>query len=289
MITATTRVAAVIGSPVAHSLSPVIHNAGFRSLDAPWVYVAFDVPGGSAQAAVRAMNVLGIAGLSVTMPHKSDVASACDRLDAAAAALQSVNTVGRDDDGALVGYSTDGAGWVASAREQGIEIAHRSIAIVGAGGAARSIIDVLAREGAASIAILNRTLSAAQTAAQLAQVAFVGTDDHLHSADIVINTTPLGMVTGAVATGNSTDRPVAGCLPFDPAMIRSGQVVADIVYYPRQTPLLRAAADRGAVCLDGLGMLVHQAAIQQHIWLGQTPNVAAMRDAAEQEIARRGQ
>ena len=130
MITATTRVAAVIGSPVRDSLSPALHNAGFAATGVDWVYTAFEVAPGNAGAALDAMRTLGLGGLSVTMPHKEAVAELVDELDPAAAALRSVNTVVRLDDGRLKGYSTDGAGFIAALSANGVDVADRMVCSV---------------------------------------------------------------------------------------------------------------------------------------------------------------
>ncbi|HAP74614.1 MAG TPA: quinate/shikimate dehydrogenase, partial [Acidimicrobiaceae bacterium] len=131
MISGATRVAAVIGSPVRHSLSPALHNAAFGQLGLDWAYVAFHVGHGDAQRAVDAMRVLGLGGLSVTMPHKEAVAAAVDELAPAAAALRSVNTVVPTDDGRLVGHSTDGAGFVASLAAAGVTGQGRPVGVLG--------------------------------------------------------------------------------------------------------------------------------------------------------------
>ena len=276
MISGATRVAAVIGSPVRHSLSPAMHNAAFEQLGVDWVYTAFDVTHGRAQAAVDAMRTLGLGGLSVTMPHKEGIARAVDSLDAAAAALRSVNTVVPQADGSLKGYSTDGAGFVASLAAAGVGVDGRNVCVLGAGGAARAIIDALGRAGAARIAVLNRTFSTAQEAVHLAgAVGAIGVAHDVRDADIVVNATSIGM--------GSND------LPCDPAALRAGQVVADVVYHPRDTALLRAARAAGATAIDGLGMLVQQAALQQQLWHGHLPDVAVMAAAAERELAARRQ
>ncbi|MEQ1699442.1 MAG: shikimate dehydrogenase [Ilumatobacteraceae bacterium] len=276
MITGSTRLAAVIGSPVRHSLSPALHNAAFEQLGMDWVYTAFEVAPGRAQAAVDAMRALGLGGLSVTMPHKEAVAQAVDSLDPAAAALRSVNTVVPQADGSLMGYSTDGAGFVASLATAGVSVVGRSVCVLGAGAAGRSIIDAVARAGASRLVVVNRTLSTAEEAAALAgAVGIVGSADDISAADIVVNTTSVGM--------NSDE------LPCDPASLHAGQVVADIVYHPRETALLRAAAAAGATAVQGLGMLVHQAALQQQLWHGLLPDVAVMEAAAERELAARRQ
>ncbi|HQZ32975.1 MAG TPA: shikimate dehydrogenase [Ilumatobacteraceae bacterium] len=274
MITGATRVAAVIGSPVRHSLSPALHNAAFAQLGVDWVYTAFDVFQGEAQSALDAMRTLHLGGLSVTMPHKEAVASAVDLLDPAAAALRSVNTVVPQIDGSLMGYSTDGAGFVASLAAAGVSVVDRSICVLGAGAAARSIIDALGRSGAARVAVVNRTAAAAEEAALLAGAAgVVGSMVDVSDAHLVINATSVGM------GGNE--------MPIDSSLLHAGQVVADIVYHPRETALLRAARSAGAATVEGLGMLVHQAALQQQLWHGLQPDIAVMAAAAEQELAAR--
>ena len=276
MISATTRVAAVIGSPVHHSLSPALHNAAFAQLGIDWVYVALHVLPGEGQRAVDAMRVLQLAGMSVTMPHKEIVAASVDELDPAAAALRSVNTVVPQADGSLKGYSTDGAGFVASLEATGHGVQGRAVCLLGAGGAARAIADALGRAGAGRVAVVNRTLATAQEAVQLAgAVGVLGSPSDIRNADIVVNATSIGM--------GSDD------LPCDPDALRAGQVVADIVYHPRDTALLRAARTAGATPVDGLGMLVHQAALQQQLWHGHRPDVQVMTVAAERELAARRQ
>jgi shikimate dehydrogenase len=273
------RVAALIGSPVAHSLSPVIHQAAFDAAGVEWTYAAFDVAAGCGPEAIAAMRVLGIAGLSVTMPHKHDVATVVDRLDPAAEALGSVNTVSWDRDD-VVGSSTDGAGFVASLAADGVEIAGADVAVIGAGGAARSVIDALGRAGAASIRIVNRTTARAESASQLAAVASVGASDDITAAHVVVNASSVGMgVDPAVAD--------ADALPCDPSLLHGGQVVVDLVYHPLQTAWLHRAGQIGARTIDGLGMLIHQAALQQQAWLGERPDVDVMRRAAEAALAGR--
>jgi shikimate dehydrogenase len=276
VISATTRVAAVIGSPVLHSLSPALHNAGFAATGVDWVYTAFEVEAGAAGPALDAMRVLGLGGLAVTMPHKEDVAGLVDELDPAAAALRSVNTVVPIGDGRLKGYSTDGAGFLASLAAKGVEISGKHIGVLGAGGAARAIIDAMGRAGAARITVVNRSARRASAAAELARaIGAVGHVDEIRDCDIVVNATSVGM--------GSAD------LPCDVGLLRRDQVVADIVYYPRCTALLAAAEACGARTVEGLGMLVHQAVLQAELWTGESADAAVMWAAAERELASRGQ
>ncbi len=271
-----TRVAAIIGHPVSHSLSPALHNAAFAAAGLDWIYVAFDVEAGEAATALAGMRALGIGGLSVTMPHKSDVYAAVDVVAPEAEALESVNTVVVDAEGLLVGHSTDGAGFVDSLHADAhTDPAGQRIAVVGAGGAARSVIDALGRAGAAEVVVVNRTHDSAVQAARLAgAVGRVGTPDDIRGADIVINATSVGMGSDVLA--------------LDPQLLRHGALVADLVYHPIDTALLAAARDRGCRTLDGLGMLIHQAARQQVLWTGRQPDVAAMRAAARSALGAEG-
>ena len=274
MITGATRLAAVIGHPVRHSLSPALHNAAFAAGGLDWSYLAFDVAPGQAGDALAAMRTLGLGGLSVTMPHKDDIARAVDVLDPAARALGTANTVVPMNDGRLAGHSTDGAGFVGSLVEAGVDPTGMRVAVIGAGGAARSVIDALARVGVDSIRVINRSADKAAIAAALgAGRGAVGTANDVASADLVVNATSVGM--------GSDD------LPISPELLRSGQVVADLVYHPIKTALLRLAAEVGAHPVDGLGMLIHQAVLQQVLWTGVRPDPAVMRAAARQELARR--
>ncbi len=274
MITGATRVAAVIGAPVRHSLSPALHNAAFASLGLDWTYVAFEVAPGRAADALSAMRTLGIGGLSVTMPHKEDAADSVDVLDPAAAALHSVNTVSIGEDGRTHGHSTDGEGFVASLHEAGVDPSGKAVVVVGAGAAGRAVVEALARAGASELVVVNRSFDKAQAAAALAgEAGRVGVPDDVTAAEIVVNATSVGL---------GSDMPA-----IDPSLLRPGQVVADIVYHPLETALLRAAAAVGATTVDGLGMLVHQAVLQQERWHGHRPDPTVMRVAALAELARR--
>jgi shikimate dehydrogenase len=267
------RLAAVIGSPVRHSLSPAMHNAVFEANALDWRFTRFDVVAGGVPAALAAMSVLDIGGYAVTTPHKEAAAGAVDEVDAAAAVLDSVNTIVLRDDGSTFGASTDGVGLVAWVEASGVVVADARIVVLGAGAAARSIVDALARADAADIAIVNRTASAAERAADLSPVAHVAGLDAVAEARLVVNATSVGMGTHEC--------------PVDPALLHHGLAVADIVYHPLDTALLRAARAAGAQAIDGLGMLVHQAVVQQELWTGRRADPTVLRAAAEAELAAR--
>ncbi|MGE3621760.1 MAG: shikimate dehydrogenase [Acidimicrobiia bacterium] len=281
MIGGRTRLAAVIGAPIAHSMSPAILNAAFAARGLDWVYLAFEVPEGGAGRALDAVRALGIEGLSVTMPHKAAVIPGLDRLDEDAEALGAVNCVWRDG-GRLVGSNTDGAGFVDALRvDHGVDPAGRRCLVVGAGGAGRSVARALGLAGASEVVVVNRSEGPARHAASLAGPAGrVGTAAEAADADLVVNATPLGM--GAPAASGTTPDP----LPIDPGGLGPGQVVADLVYHPLETPLLVAARARGATVVDGLGMLVHQAGHAFRRWTAQDPPLAEMSRAARTAISR---
>ena len=262
-----TRLAAVIGDPIRHSLSPTIFNAAFAEIGLDWAFLAFEVAGDATAAALDAVRVLGLAGLSVTMPHKTETARLVDELSDAAQVLGAVNCVARDGD-RLVGHNTDGAGFVASlVGDAGFDPAGQRCVVLGAGGAARAVVLALAEAGASEVIVVNRTPERAAATARLAGAAGrVGAVADAADAALVVNATSVGM-------GGE------GC-PIDPHLLAAGQLVADLVYHPVSTPLLQAAAARGAAVLDGVGMLVRQGAVAFELWTGHTAPVVAMAAAA---------
>ena len=270
-ITGRTRIAGVIGWPIAHSLSPTIHNAGFASCGVDWVYAAFPVPAGGCADILGLCRQGVIGGLSVTMPHKSDVFHLVDRVSPAAASLRSVNTVSVDTDGSLVGHSTDGDGLVDSLLAAGVDPAGLSVLVLGWGGAARSVVDALVRRRAARVTVTNRSgidrVELGAIAPDSDTIEWSSRDEVLDSYDMIVNSTSVGMGDDASS-------------PIDSASLRPSSVVVDLVYHPLETPLLAASAARGCRTVGGLGMLIHQAARQQRIWLGRDPDVTAMTEAA---------
>jgi shikimate dehydrogenase len=276
VISGATRVAGIIGDPVRHSLSPRLHNAAFAALDLDWVFVAFEVPAGSTAHAVDALRALDLVGLSVTMPHKTAAAALCDELSPAAEALRSVNNLTRLADGRVAGDSTDGGGFLRSLTEAGVDPAGRTALVLGAGGAARAVALALGGSGA-RVAVAARREAAAAEAAALAAGSVVAWDDRAEAAaasDIVVNATPIGMAKARAAGAVGDAEPALGAAVFGPH-----QVLVDLVYHPIETPLLRVARARGAQVVSGLGMLVHQAALQVERWTGRPAPLDAMRAA----------
>jgi len=268
-------VAAVIGDPIAHSLSPVIHNAGFAALDLDWVYVALPVAAGETRSALRAMRTLGIAGLSVTMPHKADAFRFADTATPAAVTLAAANCLTLLDDGRIEADNTDGVGFVeALTSDSGHGPAGKRFAVIGAGGAARAVILAVAVGGASDVAVINRSHERAVVAASLAgDVGRVADMHAVSEADVVVNATPLGMG-------------LDPSMPCDPRLIGHGQVAIDLIYSPATTRWMAAASENGAEVHNGLAMLVHQAAVAFRRWTGVSAPVDEMKSAAVETLSR---
>lgn len=277
----------IIGDPVRHSLSPMLHNAAFAASGLDWVYVAFPVTGGDVARALDGVRSLGIAGLSVTMPHKEAVAKGVDRVSLAAERLQSANTVVRRPDGTLYGDTTDGAGLVDYLRlDEGVDLQGAECLLLGAGAAGRAVAEALGAAGAKSVTVVARRREQAETCAALAGPAGrTGTVAMTSDAAVVINATPVGMggdpvpITGAVSGGGLP-------LGLRASDLGVGQVVVDLIYAPPVTPLLEEARARGAVALNGLGMLLHQAGRQFQMWTNEPPPLEAMSTAVVAQLAR---
>lgn len=282
LLSAASAVVGVIGDPIAHSLSPLLHNSAFAALDIDWVSVGFPVPSGRVAEAMAGASALGIRGLSVTMPHKDAAAALADHRTPLADLLGAVNCL-IPVDGGWRGDNTDGPGLVASLRRGGrFDPAGRRCLVLGAGGAARAVVAALAGAGAAEVVVVNRTRARAESAAALAgEVGRVGRAEDAAGCDLVVNATPVGMegVAGPDAGAVGQGGPVAGdppLWPVDPDLLHRGQVVVDLVYHPAVTSWVAAARQRGAAASNGIGMLVHQAALQLTAWTGQEAPVEAM-------------
>ncbi len=264
---AATTVVGVIGDPVAHSLSPLLHNSAFEALGVDWISVGFRVPEGAAAAAAGGIRALGLAGVSVTMPHKAAMVPVMDELSPTAGRLGALNCV-VNHEGRLVGHNTDGAGFLGALGAEGVEVAGQHCLVVGAGGAARAVVLALAEAGARQVDVVARRPQPAGAAAALAGACGrVGVPADAARAELVVQATPAGMA----------GSPAASAAPLvDPDLLGPGQVAVDLVYHPAVTPWLAAAAARGATVLGGLGMLVHQAGVQVTAWTGEPAPLAAM-------------
>jgi shikimate dehydrogenase len=277
----------IIGYPLTHALSPVIHNAAYEAMELDARYEGWETPPEDVGAAIERMRANDDQiGMNVTVPHKQAVMAFLDEIDETALAIGAVNTVEKRN-GRLIGHNTDHTGYIRSMLEAGCAIKGKSVLIMGYGGAERAIAYGLLEAGVTSVAICGRRSQGVAEA--LAQIRATSrfpinldavTDDAadlrmaMHGADIIVNTTPIGMA----HSGSEGVSPVPGDL------ILRGQWVSDAVYNPLETELLRQAREHGAHAVDGLGMLIYQAADAIRIWTGQDAPVEVMRRAAMQAL-----
>lgn len=270
MINADTRLYAVLGQPVRHSKSPVIHNACFRHYGKNAVYLAFEPD--SIKPAVDAARHLPIRGLSVTLPFKTRIMPFLDVIDNDADAIGAVNTV-VNKNGILHGYNTDMRAAVAPIKKMGIN--GKTIVIVGAGGAAKAVAWGLFKENG-RIIIVNRTADSGQKLAEKVKGRFVSLQsiEELKNIpiDILVNTTPLGMV------------PNIEELSFPAEYFNQQTTVMDIVYNPVRTKLLDLAEKKGCRIIDGISMFLYQAAAQFKLWTGIEPDMNIMKTALQSEM-----
>lgn len=271
-IKGSTGLLCLIGSPVGHSGSPAMYNFSFRHYGLDYAYMAFDIREEEAEAAVQAMRLLKVRGFNVTMPCKNVVAGLVDELSPAARIIGAVNTV-VNDQGRLVGHMTDGGGFVRNLREHGVEVKDKKIVLLGAGGAATAIAVECALQGARAISVFNANdpfLDRARTTAETLAVEVPGCQvkvicledqkalrDEIASGDILVNATSVGMKPREDAT-----------LIEDVTMLRPGLVVADTVYNPLETKLMRQAREAGCQVIGGKGMLLWQGAIAFKLYTG---------------------
>jgi shikimate dehydrogenase len=276
-ISGKTRVCGVIGDPIEHTLSPIMHNAAFNALKLDYSFLAFKVKPAELENAANGMRALNIRGLNVTMPHKSVILKFLDRVDLSAQIINSVNTV-LNKESKLFGVNTAGGGALKALRENGVELKGRKVLLLGAGGAARAIAYTMAKE-ADELAVLNRTLKPAQDLAKMLEKLankkiFAGSlspkeiQQNLQDSDILINATSIGM------------KPKTEESLVAPKLLRSNLAVMDIVYNPIETKLAKEAQAAGAKVVSGVEMLIYQGAASFEIWTGKSAPVEVMRQAA---------
>ncbi len=275
LISGKTRVCGIIGDPVEHTMSPAMHNAAFKKLGLDYVYLPFQVKKEELGRAIDGIRALNIRGLNVTLPHKVAVSQFLDELDTPAEKIGAINTI-VNRNGVLKGYNTDATGFLRALLERGIEPKGKRVVILGAGGASRAISFILAERGA-RLVILNRTWDKAKLCADRISGLFQNEAaalklnrenlaTALSQADILVNTTSLGM------SPNISETPVTSSL------LKPGLIVFDIVYNPIKTRLQREAKAAGATVIGGVEMLIWQGAVAFEQWTGLKAPVELMRD-----------
>lgn len=278
-ISGKTKVCALIGDPIEHTMSPAMHNAAFSELGLDYVYVAFGVKPDELAGAINGMKSLGMPGWNVTIPHKVNVIPLLDKLDPLAQKIGAVNTV-INDNGILTGHNTDATGFLQAMLEKGVEPTGKNIAIMGAGGAARAVSFILADRGAHPV-ILNRIeeLDWAENLAAMISREFdievpameltkENLGKVLDDAEILVNATSVGM------------SPNDNVSPAPADLLKADLTVYDVIYNPIQTRLLKDAEAAGATTIGGIDMLVWQGIMAFEKWTGQKPPFDLMKSQA---------
>lgn len=271
-ITGTTKLTGLLGSPVAHSKSPLMHNEAFRLLGLDYVYLCFDVTEDELATAYEGLKKINIAGFNCTMPDKTRICELVDELSPAASMIGAVNTV-VNQNGTFVGHNTDGIGYIRSLKEEGFDIVGKKMTLLGAGGAASSIMVQAALDGAREIDVFSRKGRFWEKAGAMvadinaktsckANLIEMGCDDtlgaSLQTSDLLCNATTVGMAPN-----------VDGCLIADEKMLHEKLFVSDIIYNPLETKLYQMAKNAGCSVSNGLYMLLFQGAEAFKLWTGQ--------------------
>lgn len=283
VISGRTKVCAIIGDPVEHSLSPVMHNAAFKELGLNLVYVAFTVAAKELNTAISGARSMGLKGLNVTMPHKNAVMKYIDEVDATAKDISAVNTI-LCNNRRLIGYNTDGAGAMIALQENDVFLEDKKVVLLGAGGAAKAIAYQVVQD-AEELVILNRTPQKAKKLAELIRknkkvksgsLTAPALKEELETANVLINSTSVGM------------HPDVECSPVPTNFLRSDLCVMDIIYNPLDTKLLKDAKSVGAKTISGIEMLIYQGAVAFEIWTNCPAPVDVMREAVLNQLEKRG-
>lgn len=280
-ITGKTQLTGLLGSPVAHSISPMMHNEAFRLLHLDYAYLAFDVDTKQLKTAVDGLRALGVRGFNCTMPDKTLMFELADKLSPAAQMIGAVNTV-YNDNGVLIGHNTDGTGYMRSVKDAGHNIIGEHITLLGAGGASTAICVQAALDGVSSIDIFNRKSPTFERMEKLSKIVHKNTNCNINiyeledkqqltksidNSKILVNGTSIGM-----------EPNVDLCLIEDYDVLHKDLIVSDIIYNPEETKLLKIAKSRGCQTFNGLYMLLYQGAEAFHIWTGQDMPISIIKD-----------
>lgn len=280
-ITGTTVLTGLLGSPVAHSLSPLMHNDSFQALGLDYAYLCFDVGTDRLKEAVDGLRVMGARGWNLTMPDKNLMCQLADRLSPASEISGAVNTV-VNDNGILTGYTTDGIGYMRAAKEAGFDLPGKVMTLLGGGGAATAILVQAALDGMKEIRVFNRKSPSfdrlLHIAGQLNERTDCKVSVHplenttdlkvsIETSDILTNGTSLGMA------------PYTNACPIpDSSFLRPELIVSDVIYNPRQTKLLQMAQEIGCPFFNGLYMLLYQGAAAFTLWTGKEMPVEQIKE-----------
>jgi len=273
-----TKLLGLIGHPVDHSFSPIMHNAAIEDLGINYKYLAFDVSEENLKDIVSGAKAFQIAGFNITIPHKMNIMKYLDEIDEDAKAIGAVNTV-KIENGKAIGYNTDGIGAKKALEEKTGILINKNILIIGSGGGSRAVSYELAKEN--NLTIINRNIEKAKILSEELSknlkkensINYGDLDIDIKNFDIIINTTPVGMYP------NTNVDPV---IPLND--IKKGAVVMDLIYNPLEPVFLKEAMKYGAETINGLGMLVYQGAVSFEIWTGKKPDIYVMKKSINSNI-----
>ncbi|SDH46696.1 shikimate dehydrogenase [Alteribacillus persepolensis] len=270
----------VIGHPIGHSMSPAIHNDQFQHQGLPYFYHAFDVDSLDLKHAIEGMKRLGVSGFNVTVPHKVEVMQYLDDIEDDAQTIGAVNTV-VSQDGRLIGYNTDGKGYLTSLLQTvGEKLHDNRVLVIGAGGAARAVITALNNYGVKQLAVTNRTPSKAETIKDRVNptmriMEMNEAKDKLDQFDVIINTTSVGMP------------PQQDNVPLEVTALKDNALLSDLIYNPLETKWLQQGKSYGAQTLNGIGMFVGQGAVAFELWTGIWPDTERMTEVVLDQLRRK--
>ena len=281
MITGKTKVIGVIGNPIEHSLSPPMHNNAYKQMDMDYVYVAFKIEKEDISKLIESAKTMGIVGLNVTIPYKTDVIEYLDEVDETARRINAVNTISFKN-GVAKGYNTDGTGAIKSI-EKYTSLSDKNVLVLGAGGASKAITFTLINHNINKLIIANRSKDKAcnlidnlkeQTGFE--NIDFIDikdADSRLNDVDIIINTTPIGMYPNVDVDS-----------PIKTDQINENHVVMDIIYNPLETKLLKKSKENGATVISGINMLINQGITAFEIFTDKTPTYESFEEALLEQL-----
>ncbi|GIN55854.1 shikimate dehydrogenase (NADP(+)) [Lederbergia ruris] len=275
----TMKLYGVIGDPIGHSLSPVMHNREFKELGMNAHYHPFHIKGADLETAIKGMKAIGVEGFNITIPHKTAIIPYLDQIDPLAQAIGAINTVVREND-QWIGFNTDGEGFMRALQaEWKEELENERVLIIGAGGAAKAIFYTLLSKGIKHVDICNRTVERALNLINScpykgysSALSFAEAEDKLNEYTLVIQTTSIGMY------------PKIDQSPLSLARLNPQAFVSDIIYNPFQTAFLKHAESQGAQIQNGLGMFVFQGALAFEKWTGKMPNIERMTETVIRQL-----
>lgn len=280
-ITGHTKLTGLLGSPVSHSISPMMHNEAFRQLDLDYVYLAFDVEKQELAPTVGGLRAMKVRGFNITMPHKHAMCQLCDSLSPISEILGTVNTV-VNEDGHLTGYTTDGIGYMRGLQEDGYEFLGKKMTLLGAGGAASSILAQAALDGVSEISVFNRQGTNFEHTQKLIQLLKERTNCRIRLFDITDSAALRREVSESALLTNATSVGMApntdASLIQDATLFRPDLIVSDVIYHPSETKLLRDAKKAGCRTQNGLSMLLYQGAESFRLWTGEEMPVSIIRE-----------